>query len=88
MKRNTRYPPFLFFLAALFAVTALGDTPRSQTETHEPQTFKGFRQRANIQVELPGTWGPYLVSMGPALFQEMPPCRFISTLEADAYPAP
>jgi hypothetical protein len=44
--------------------------------------------RSNIAVPMPGIWGPRVVSMGPALFQEIPPCQFISTLESDQYPAP
>ena len=73
---------------ALCQFTAFGDEPRSLRETHEPLTFKGFRVRSNIAIPIPSFWGPRVVSMGPALFQEVPPCQFISTLEADHYPAP
>ena len=86
--KSTRYSPLLALVFALCAFAALGDEPRSQRETHEPMTFQGFRVRSNIAIPIPGTWGPRVVSMGPALFQEIPPCQFISTLEADHYPAP
>ena len=86
--KPTRYPPLLLIFTALFAFTASGDDPRSLRDTHEPMTFQGFRLRSNIAVPVPGIWGPRIVSMGPALFQEIPPCQFISTLESDRYPAP
>jgi len=76
----------LFFILALCAFTAFGDEPRSQRETHEPFTFQGFGVRSNIAVPIPTPLGPHVVSMGPALFQAVPPCLFISTLEADHYP--
>ena len=84
--KPSRYPPLLLFLAVFWTVAALGDDPRSLLETHEPMTFQGFRVRANIAVPVPGPWGPRLVTMGPALFQEIPRCQFISTLAADQYP--
>ncbi|HEU4889574.1 MAG TPA: hypothetical protein VFV49_16940 [Thermoanaerobaculia bacterium] len=87
VRKPTRHPPLLLLILALCAFTAFGDEPRSQRETHEPYTFQGFRVRSNIAVPVPGVWGPRFVSMGPALFQEIPPCQFISTLEADHYPS-
>ena len=86
--KPTRFPPLFVLVLMLCAFTALGDDARARRETHEPMTFQGFRVRSNIAVPVPGTWGPRLISMGPALFQEIPPCQFISTLEADHYPAP
>lgn len=80
--------PALVLVFITLALTALGQAPRAPADAHEPFTFKGFRVRSNIAVSVPGIWGPQLVSMGPALFQEIAPCRFISTLEADQYPAP
>ncbi|HEX7828598.1 MAG TPA: hypothetical protein VF787_03045 [Thermoanaerobaculia bacterium] len=88
LHKPTRFPPLYLLLVAFCAIAALGDEPRSQKETHEPMTFQGFRVRANVAVPIPSSWGPRVVSMGPALFQEIPPCRFISTLDADQYPAP
>jgi hypothetical protein len=86
--KPTRFTPLLVLVFALCAFTALGDDPRSLRNTHEPMTFQGFRVRSDIAVPVPGIWGPRVMSMGPALFQEIPPCQFISTLEADHYPAP
>ena len=86
VRKPTRHPPLLLLILALCAFTAFGDEPRSQRETHEPFTFQGFRVRSNIAVPVPTPLGPRIVSMGPALFQEIPPCQFISTLEADHYP--
>ncbi len=56
-------------------------------QSHEPTTYQGLRMRTDIAIAMPDTFGTRLVSMGPALFQEIAPCRFISTLDADAYPA-
>jgi hypothetical protein len=87
-RKPTRCPTLLLLAVALCAFTAFGDEPQSQRDTHEPFTFQGFRVRSNIAIPVPDIWGPRVVSMGPALFQEIPPCQFISTLEADHYPAP
>jgi hypothetical protein len=86
--RSFRQLPLLLLLAALWAFPARAQETPSQLESHAPLTFNGFRVRANIAVPIPGFFGPHIVSMGPALFQEMPPCRLISTLAEDAYPAP
>ena len=86
-RETIRFHPLLLVAAALFAFAVSGDQLQ-QGEPHEPYTFKGFRVRANIAVPVPGTFGPQVVSMGPALFQEIPPCRFVSTLAADNYPSP
>jgi hypothetical protein len=75
-------------LAALWTFGAFADDPRTLREPHEPFTFKGFRVRSNIEVAVPSLSGSYTISMGPALFQEISPCRFVSTLAEDLYPAP
>jgi hypothetical protein len=86
--RSTRFPPLLLLFVLFGALTAIADEPRVQRDPHEPMTFQGFRMRTNIAVPMPGVWGPRVVSMGPALFQEIPPCQLISTLAEDNYPAP
>lgn len=61
----------------------------NQQAAHDPLTFKGIRMRTDINVPLPGTWGELVpVSMGPALFQQILPCRFIDTVSSDNYPSP
>ena len=86
--KPTRSPTLFLMVLAFCAISAFAEDPRSKKDTHEPMTFLGFRVRSNIAVPMPGIWGTHVVSMGPALFQEIPPCKFISTLEADQYPAP
>jgi hypothetical protein len=76
------------FVAACFAFVALADEPRSQREAHEPYTFGGFRVRSSIAVPMPDVFGPRVMNMGPGLFQEIAPCRFISTVAGDHYPPP
>src|SRR5512132_4029349 len=86
--RSTRFPPLLLLLTLFCSIAVLGDEPVVQTDTHEPMTFQGFRMRTNIAVPFPGVWGPRVISMGPALFQEIAPCKLVSTVAADQYPEP
>jgi len=53
--------------------------------THNPYTVLGVQLRSVLLAD-PAN-GSSGVSVGPAIFQEIVPCRFISTLEADNYPA-
>lgn len=75
-------------IAAFFPLAALADVPRDLTESHEPYTFQGMRMRTDIVLDLKNPLYPDQVSMGPALFQEIPPCTFVNTLESAAYPEP
>ena len=54
------------------------------TTTHNPYTILGVQLRS-VLLSDPAD-GSSAVSYGPAIFQEIVPCRFISTLEADNYP--
>ncbi|HEX2833066.1 MAG TPA: hypothetical protein VHW00_08625 [Thermoanaerobaculia bacterium] len=81
--KPTRLPPLLFIL--LFAFAALAQNA-AQSSPHEPYTFPGMRVRTDIALVLPDS--QYVESMGPALFQEIAPCKLVSTLAGDAYPAP
>jgi hypothetical protein len=86
-----RHPPLLALVLILplwSFIAAAAEVPRDLGNAHEPMTFNGLRVRSNIAVQVPGTWGPQMVTMGPALFQQIPPCQFISTLASDNYPAP
>ena len=80
----------LFALAVLLLMVApaVAQAPPIQTEPHDPLTFQGTRVRTDIVLEVNDPLHPSVEHMGPALFQEIPPCRFISTLEADQFPAP
>ena len=88
MPRLTRSSLLSLVIVLMCALTAFGDDPRTLREPHNPTTFQGLRVRSNIAVPVPGVWGTELVSMGPALFQEIPRCQFISTLAGDQYPSP
>jgi hypothetical protein len=52
---------------------------------HNPYTFLGMQIRTHLLPTTPGANGE---SLGPLVFQEIVPCRFVSTLEADKYDAP
>lgn len=52
---------------------------------HNPYVVRGVQLRSNLLAQL--SPGSPTVSMGPVIFQEIVPCRFVSTLEADHYPA-
>lgn len=58
-----------------------------ELKNHNAYTVLGHQLRSNLITQSPfGDDKP--VNHGPTLFQEIRPCRFISTLEADNYPAP
>jgi hypothetical protein len=70
-------------LIASFAAAVNAD----ELKTYNPYTVVGHQLRSNLITQSPfGDEKP--MHMGPTLFQEIVPCRFVSTLEADAYPAP
>jgi len=54
--------------------------------THNPYTVLGIQLRSVLLADEHN--GSSAVPLGPVIFQEIVPCRFISTLEADHYPAP
>ena len=84
---NTRnYFKSLFTAIAMTiaATTAMAADPVIPT-THNPYTVLGVQLRSVLLAD-PAN-GSSAVALGPAIFQEIVPCRFISTLEADHYPA-
>ena len=52
---------------------------------HNPYVVQGVQLRAELFAH-PAD-GSSAISLGPTVFQEIIPCRFISTVEADHYPA-
>jgi len=68
---------------AIVAPLAMADDSTTAT-THNPYTVLGVQLRS-VLLSDPAD-GSSAVSYGPAVFQEIVPCRFISTLEADNYP--
>src|SRR5690349_16907238 len=81
---------FIHRLAVLTIVAsfALVSTASAQMETHNPYTVRGLQLRANlIPEETAAAYSTMDVrEIGPTLFQEMVPCRFVSTLDRDQYP--
>ncbi len=67
-------------IAAPLAMAADSTTPTN----HNPYTVLGVQLRSVLLADSAN--GSSGVSLGPAIFQEIVPCRFISTLEADRYP--
>jgi hypothetical protein len=52
---------------------------------HNPYTYLGMQLRTHLLPTTPGANGE---SLGPLVFQEIVPCRFVSTLKDDKYDAP
>lgn len=72
----------------MVASFALVSTASAQMETHNPYTVRGLQIRTNlIPEETASAYSTMEVDeIGPTLFQEMVPCRFVSTLDRDQYP--
>jgi hypothetical protein len=56
-----------------------------EREKHNPYTVLGMQVRSAL---LPNTPGADNTDLGALVFQEIIPCRFVSTLEKDAYDTP
>jgi len=70
----TRAGPLILLLA--FSVFAYAQ--------QNPHTIKGFGVRSALQIQVNGQTR----TMPAAMFQEITPCRLVSTLATDAFPAP
>ena len=68
-------------LTAVFATAAVA----GEKNPHNPYTYLGMQIRTHLLPTTPGANGE---SLGPLVFQEIVPCRFVSTLEKDEYDAP
>jgi hypothetical protein len=82
---------FIHRLAAIVAISSFALVARAaETEIHNPYTVRGFQVRTNLLPEQSASaYSSLSISeaVGPTLFQEMAPCRFVSTLDPDQYPA-
>jgi len=81
-KRNIRFltPALLIAMVAIgFAGTAL-----AQNGNLAPTTIPGVQVRTALQINVNGE----VVTMPPSAFQEIAPCRLVSTLEGDHYGSP
>src|SRR5688572_27155613 len=72
----------------IVASFALVSTASAQMETHNPYTVRGLQIRTNlIPAETTSAYSTMEVDeIGPTLFQEMVPCRFVNTLDHAEYP--
>ncbi|HVE71402.1 MAG TPA: hypothetical protein VNI54_08550, partial [Thermoanaerobaculia bacterium] len=68
-------------LAAIVTSTAFA----GESQPHNPYTVRGVQLRSQLLPTTPGANGE---SLGPLVFQEIVPCRFVSTLEDDKYADP
>jgi len=57
----------------------------AEPKPHNPYTVLGVQLRGALLADQAD--GASAVTLGPVVFQEIVPCRFISTLEADHYPS-
>jgi len=81
--RNTFTSLMLAVGMSIAAVSANAADPVIPT-THNPYTVLGVQLRSVLLADAAD--GSSAISLGPAIFQEIVPCRFISTLDADKYP--
>jgi len=73
--------------AIVLIASFTGFVNAEELKNHNAYTVLGHQLRSNLITQSPfGDDKP--VNHGPTLFQEIRPCRFISTLEDDKYPAP
>jgi len=77
-------PKFTSLLIAL-ALTLSAPFAMAEETLHNPYTVLGVQLRAALIAD--ASDGASAVTVGPAVFQEILPCRLISTLEADHYSA-
>lgn len=81
---------FIHRFAAIVAVASFALVAGAAgTETHNPYTVRGFQIRTNLlPEESSSAYSTLEVSkaVGPTLFQELIPCRLVSTLDHDQYP--
>ena len=72
----------------MFWCTVLpADEPIQQTTPHEPYTMKGLFVRGELRIPNPNGQPGEIAAMGPVVFQEISPCKWVSTLSDDQYPA-
>jgi len=81
--KTQKFATILIVLAlTLSAPFAVAD---DSTTTHNPYTVLGVQLRAALIAD--ASDGSSSVTVGPAVFQEIIPCRLVSTLDADHYSA-
>src|SRR5690349_21593345 len=76
-------------LAAVVAIASFALVGRAEISTHNPYTVRGVQIRTNLLPEVSTSAYSTMQlseSVGPTLFQELVPCRFVSTLDPDQYP--
>lgn len=87
MRQSIRFAPWIMALAMIFwCAGSFAHEPFDQTHPHNPYTFEGLFVRGDLRVPAPNGLPGQTVRMGPVLFQEIAPCKWISTLDADNYP--
>jgi Collagen triple helix repeat (20 copies) len=75
-------------IAAIILIASFAATVNAQElKSYNPYTVVGHQLRSELITQSP-FGGEAPVKMGPTLFQEVVPCKFVSTLEEDKYPAP
>ena len=64
-------------VAAILVIACIVPTSfAGQTDPHNPYTIYGLRLRTHLTPNTPGA----NEDLGPLVFQEIVPCRFVSTL--------
>jgi hypothetical protein len=81
MQRN--HPPWII---ATIAIALMAVAASAQTPGHNPYTVPGVQIRTSLAIPVPGFSGQ-TAPMAAAVFQEIAPCKLVSTLKIDQYPA-
>ncbi|HEX8411933.1 MAG TPA: hypothetical protein VF883_24000 [Thermoanaerobaculia bacterium] len=71
--------------AIVLIASIVPNVSASNAKEFNPYTVVGMQIRTKLLPETPGAEG---VDLGPLVFQEIVPCRFVSTLEDDEYRNP
>ncbi len=85
-KSNSSWNKVINTIIAIITIVNISATARAaEPKMHNPYTILGHQLRAHLIEQTPeGKW----VATEPTVFQEIVPCRLVSTLPADKYPSP
>jgi hypothetical protein len=78
--QRRKHPPWIIIAIATILLAA------TATAQHNPYTVPGVQVRTSLSIPIPGMEG-VKAPMAAAVFQEIAPCKLVSTLNVDGYPA-
>jgi Collagen triple helix repeat (20 copies) len=78
--QRRKHPPWIVIAIATILLAA------TATAQHNAYTVPGVQVRTSLSIPIPGMEG-VKAPMAAAIFQEIAPCKLVSTLKVDGYPA-